>query len=532
MQGRARVHCCACCYSSARPSLDEFYDGDVPPNTSSCQPQELLNAASHSCAAKLTFVQHSTGAAAIRGSSAPGPAQHAAGSVPLQSAAAAFEQQRTSLTLTCHSQCGALYTESYARLQHGAPYSPAAVRAAQQEPVANPNVSPAAADSPSSSDGRGSSSGGSSGASGSNSGNSAQLPLPDVQGYKLSHWDLHYYVEDMHIPAALRSQAEYVPFTPTTWLTAAGSPAPAGPAAAVAQQPLPAAAGLAGLWRGTYGMHGVELLQLQLLQTPAGYNMFQQHRLPPEPPTSVEECLPGVLLQSVLQRPGLRLHPGMLDMTAETETDGESESSWETASSGGVLGQGQGFGEQEDREMADEVGNEDAGMIVAGAQDVQDHQEAVAAGSTAGYGGGESADGVGGTTATAAATAAAAAAAATLSAAGFDDAVMHSIGQSSAAAAAGASSSGTQQQQQQQQGDVLPLPQQLLLVATKVTGDRNVPAGQVTFAVDLSTRSIAGAGQLLQIHHRMHSAVEVNGPGTRPLVIKVGFACVQVGWAF
>jgi hypothetical protein len=39
--------------------------------------------------------------------------------------------------------------------------------------------------------------------------------------------------------------------------------------------------------------------------------------------------------------------------------------------------------------------------------------------------------------------------------------------------------------------------------------------------MDLCSRSTAGAGQLLQLPHRMHSAVEVNGPGTRPLVVKV-----------
>jgi hypothetical protein len=87
--------------------------------------------------------------------------------------------------------------------------------------------------------------------------------------------------------------------------------------------------------------------------------------------------------------------------------------------------------------------------------------------------------------------------------------------------AAGSSHALQQQQQEEEEARALQPPQQLLLVATKVTGDRNVPVGQVTFVVDLDTRSRAGAGQLLQLPHWMHSAVEVNVPGTRPLKIKV-----------
>lgn len=60
---------------------------------------------------------------------------------------------------------------------------------------------------------------------------------------------------------------------------------------------------MTGLWRGTYGAHGVELVLLQLLQAPAGFDMWQQHRLPQPPPSHVNDCLPGLLLQAVLHTP-------------------------------------------------------------------------------------------------------------------------------------------------------------------------------------------------------------------------------------
>jgi hypothetical protein len=78
-----------------------------------------------------------------------------------------------------------------------------------------------------------------------------------------------------------------------------------------------------------------------------------------------------------------------------------------------------------------------------------------------------------------------------------------------------------QQQQQQQQQSQQQQPHNLLLVGTKVTGDRNVPAGQVTFAVDLASRSTEGAEQPLQLPPGVHSDVRVNAAGTRQLVVKV-----------
>lgn len=84
-----------------------------------------------------------------------------------------------------------------------------------------------------------------------------------------------------------------------------------------------------------------------------------------------------------------------------------------------------------------------------------------------------------------------------------------------ASAADAAVGDGSSLEQQQLQA------QPLLLVATKVLGDRNVPAGQVTFAVDLSSRSTEGAGRQLELPPTVYSDVRMNGPDTRPLIIKV-----------
>ena len=136
--------------------------------------------------------------------------------------------------------------------------------------------------------------------------------------------------------AEFRSQAVYAPFNPGLWLQpytpsplsaaqaslthsshagVAGSsgsvlqrgscqpatptPPPPSPAAATAAT---AAEELTGLWRGTYA-HGVELVLLQLLQAPPGYDMWQQHQLAQPPPSDLDDCLPGRLLQALLHQP-------------------------------------------------------------------------------------------------------------------------------------------------------------------------------------------------------------------------------------
>jgi hypothetical protein len=199
-------------------------------------------------------------------------------------------------------------------------------------------------------------------------------------------------------------------------------------------------------------------VQLQLLQAPAGYDMFLQHRLPQQPPMSVDDCVPGVLLQALLPRAGVAVHPGSFAVAGveDQESDGEegegsdsSEGDLEALLLGGTIGSSAAAAELGSGEAAD-------GVLRAGGPS--------AAGATSVPG-------------------------------------------------AGAGASGAQQQQQ---------PQQLLLVGTKVTGDRNVPAGQVTFAVDLASRSTEGAGQPLQLPPGVHSAVDLGAAGTQPLIVKVG----------
>jgi hypothetical protein len=260
----------------------------------------------------------------------------------------------------------------------------------------------------------------------SNSSSSNTLPLPDVRKFQVTPLHFRFFLLEEDIPADWRSNAVYTPFVPTPWL----SPAAVGTVPTAADDCLSqhaaaaaAAAGLIGLWRGTYGSHGVELVQLQLLPVPAGYQLLQQHGV-------TDEALSGsgVLLQSLLRKPAFVVHPDLLenlDLTSAAVEDADPHH------------------QQQQQDMA--------------VPDGPDSAEA-------------------------------------------------------------AGSSCTQEQQQQQQ--------QLLLVATKVTGDRNVPAGQVTFAVDLGSRSTAGAGQLLGLPADIHCDVKLNAPGTRPFIVKVWLANV------
>jgi hypothetical protein len=92
-----------------------------------------------------------------------------------------------------------------------------------------------------------------------------------------------------------------------------------------------------------------------------------------------------------------------------------------------------------------------------------------------------------------------------------------------AAAAAGASPAGTAAAGAGAAASPLPQhpAQHLLLVGTKVLGDVNVPAGRVSFAFDVSSRSLEGAGQLLQLPAEVTTRVDVNKPGVRQLRVQV-----------
>lgn len=184
------------------------------------------------------------------------------------------------------------------------------------------------------------------------------------------------------------------------------------------------AASLTGLWRGTYGAHGVELLHVQLLPMPSEFNLHAYHNTPEQPPQNFSQCPEGVLLQSVVHRPPPERPPGT------------------AGASGGS----------------------------SNSQPAQQQQPPA-----------------GGAAAIAAAV--------------------------DSTAAAAEADGGSEQGQQQ--------PQRLLLVATKVLGDRNVHAGQVSFVVDLDSRSTLGAGQVLELPAGVHSDVKLNSSGTRPLLIKV-----------
>jgi hypothetical protein len=199
-----------------------------------------------------------------------------------------------------------------------------------------------------------------------------------------------------------------------------------------------AAEGLTGLWKGTYGSHGVEIVQLQLLQAPVGYNFLQQHGMQNGHVGSFSASPTLVLLHSLLHTAPHVVHPSVLQSHSISIQN------------------------------------------LAAVHPAVDWEAAAAADHPA-----------------------------------------------TGAGAEGANSSATsrqQQQAQQQQGNQhqhLPQVQQLLLVGSKVTGDRNVPAGQVTFAVDLGSRSREGAGRLLQLPPSIQSDVRVNAAGTRELVVKV-----------
>ena len=171
---------------------------------------------------------------------------------------------------------------------------------------------------------------------------------------------------------------------------------------------------MTGLWFCTNSWRGVELLQLQLLQVPAEYDLLADHGVSADTaPLSIPQCPKGVLLQSVLNTPAPA--PAMY-------------LPWAAAGATSCANQ--------------------------------------------------------------------------------------------AALAPAAEASANSSSHQLEEG------QQVLLVGTKLlAGDIKVPAGWVLFAVDMSSRSTAGAGERFVLPTGTSSDVDLDQPGTRELRIKVSIEC-------
>lgn len=433
IQAKARVYCCTCSPSEHLSAEDKL----VCNMARSGRYYGMLNAR-HLAPAQLSFLQACEVDAAADTSRAAALQQAAAlnGSGSSSSSSACVPAEAAGhvagLALCCTASCGSLYAELVSRWQTAEPHSTAM---SNTEPATATAAAPAGSQQPAA-DAAGSNTSGRDNAIGSND----SLPLPDVGEFGISPWDLRWIVEELDLPAEWRSHAVYSPFQPTPWLqpaAAVSGSSDAAPASgssssssadrgrcALLAAAGPAAAGLPGLWRGTYGSHGVEVVQLQLLPVAAGYNLLQQHGVFDGPTLRVSDCPRGVLLASVLHTAPPVLHPSLVVPGGLPVPDGPADAPQQ---------------QQQQSEVAGTVGPVACDTVT----------------------------------------------------------------------------SRQQEQQQPQQA------QKLLLVGTKVTGDRNVPAGQVTFAVDLASRSTEGAGQPLQLPPGMHSDVRVNAAGTRELVVKV-----------
>jgi hypothetical protein len=93
----------------------------------------------------------------------------------------------------------------------------------------------------------------------------------------------------------------------------------------------------------------------------------------------------------------------------------------------------------------------------------------------------------------------------------------------SVAAAAPPPPPAQQQQPQQEEAADLGLGQAYwYAVGRKVTGDLNVPAGKVSFVVDISSRSTEHAGEVLALKLGYDTDVALHKAGTRRLVERVG----------
>lgn len=225
---------------------------------------------------------------------------------------------------------------------------------------------------------------------------------------------------------------------------------------------------LTGLWRGTYGSHGVELLQLQLLQAPPGYDMFQV--------SSNRNTLQGDAAPAGADDIGSGPATVAAALAADNASDGTP----------GVLLKGVAG-------MTDARSSADIPTLYA---ELPMEAAAAAAGPP-----GESLVVVYDNPAVAA-----------------GDAAQQQQQQDEGPDTAAAASSSQRQQQ---------TPQQLLLVATKLTGDMNVPVGHVSFAVDVGSH-VPGGNELLQLSGTTDTDVSIHAAGTRQLRIKVSVLVLRL----
>lgn len=382
--------------------------------------------------------------------------------------------------LSCKSRCDSVVTEFTNRKTKGKAYEEV-----RQKYL--PSASTADSSSPSTD------------RSSSTSTTSALLPLPDVQQSPTIELIHFITLSDMR---PIFSTPVYRQLDLTPWLSSRSDPRPSAwlctgaPASrldsphpsAVAAHPswvsscddtdllVGSALSMTGVWRGTYGSHGVELLQLQLMYAPPGYDMFSSSSSgsSSDSTAAASGATAGDIFGSVAAAASVGGDASTVseDVAAAIAADNTSD-----GVPGVVLGGVAG--------MTDASSAADRTRLYA-----ELPGEAAAAGAPA-----ESLVVVYDNPAAADAEQQQQQLPTHLDTGGVQSTV-----------AAGSSSSRQQQ---------------LLLVATKLTGDMNVPVGCVSFAVHVGSQ-VPGGDEVLQLSAGADTDVMVNAPGTRQLKVKVG----------
>jgi hypothetical protein len=347
-----------------------------------------------------------------------------------------------------------------------------------------------------------------------------QLPLPDVD---TERQDLAAHIIFEFLPALGRRQSQlrlrvFRPFTLPAWLqltstsssTRGGSTGDKadseGAAAAAASKAVagssPLLLQLPGLFRGAYGGHGIELVQLQLAAVPAADPSVAGDSSSATAAAAAAAFVADSRDEALQQRDGVILQ-GLTGSAGQTEAGPVSDDSSSTDNDAAEAVAGSAA------LAADELpdGIEQAEDEVWAAADEDEHSE--------GSQGHESAtDSESSCSMDEQSCAAASEAAVQQEVLAASTAAAGAAAQVNRVEAAAATSAGAEREQPAQQ-------QQLLLVGTKVQGDVNVPAGHVTFAFDLSSRSLQGAGQPLQLPSGVRSRVDLVKPGVRQLIVQV-----------